>query len=550
MKLRRVLGTLLATALFAGMMPALPALATAPLLDVITLDPTAASSSSQTGTAPFDATSYNPGGGTNPGTDSTGLDHIVRTNDLISYDFQYSVNSAPGLNITLTSVLGTNGGVVVADWTVLPGSCGPGSSISVDKQTLTCVVGAVAQGSAQDVVANAKVRVTAANGATIQPSVTVDDPGNVGTVPVTKSGYYQDLSHPSAIPLDTITAVAKFNAMKQSTIVKPIVEPYTYFGEGGLQGYYVDYPVLVREGDGSAKGRVGITTAASPIVITDTLTPGLNAILPGSNACGVNGSGFTFANAPYGAIGVGGSTSANAVVNSGAITCSQGGGAGTAVTITITGADTSGSSYPVNRASGAGVDNLTYVVSGYLRLFVRDTAMNLGPVPGTNNTFTDTYTGIDPGEPDEFPAQLTASVVLQSQGPAPAQGTSGKIFRTNTAEAGFPSNNGSGHRRARCCEPNRNRRLRPDRYRARAGVFVRRNDRSGRRAVWRRRASLEHQWRKFFRRSSGFHRGVRRWVDGGRLLGRGFQGARHRSVIHGAQSDRARESHVSDVDGR
>jgi uncharacterized repeat protein (TIGR01451 family) len=443
-KLRRVLGTLTALAFFGTMLQPLPALASPPTLAVITLDPTATSSASQTGTAPFDATSYNPIGGANPGTDASGTDHIVRTNDLISYDFQYSVNSAPGLNITLTSTLGLNAGLPVADWTVLPAQCITGSSISPDKQTLTCVVGPVAQGSAQDVVANAKVRVTAPNGATIQPSITVDDPGNVGTVPVTNSGYWLDQSHQSATLLDTITSVAKFNAMKTSTVAKPVIEPYTYFGEGGIQGYYVDYPVLVREGDGSAKGKVGITTAASPITITDTLTPGLNAILPAANACGVNGSGITIVNEPYGRIGVvGGATSTKSVVDSGTITCTQAGGAGTAVTITITGADTTGSSYPVNNAAGAGVDNLTYVVAGYMRLFVPDTGGNLG-VAGTNTPFGDTYTGINPGEPDESPGNLTATNTLTAQGPASAHGAAGKVFKTNTAEANFASSNGVG----------------------------------------------------------------------------------------------------------
>jgi hypothetical protein len=250
-KLRRVFTALLALVLFASMLQQpMPALASPPLLDVITLDPLAAGSSGQTGTVPFDATSYNPVGGTNPGTDSSATDHIVRTNDTIAYDFQYSVNSAPGVNITLTSVLGQYLGADVADWTTLPAGCGAGSSISGDGQTLVCDIGAVAQGSAQDVIASAKIRVTAPNGATIQPSITVNDPGTVGTIPVTNTGYWINQSTPSTTTMDTITSVGKYNAMKQSTSAKPVIEPYTYFGDGGVQGYYIDFPVLVREGDG------------------------------------------------------------------------------------------------------------------------------------------------------------------------------------------------------------------------------------------------------------------------------------------------------------
>ncbi len=197
--------------------------------------------------------------------------------------------------------------------------------------------------------------------------------------------------------------------------------------------------MLVREGDGSSKGKFGISPAPASFVITDTLTPGLNAVLPASNACGLNGSGITIANEPYGAIGINGSTATNAVVNSGTITCSQA-GAGGAVTITIAGADTTGSSFPVNRANGAGVDNLTYVVAGYLRLFVPDTGM----LSGGGTPFGDTYTGIDPGEPDELAGNLTASVTLTAQGPAPAHGGDGKVFVQTTSENGFPFNNANG----------------------------------------------------------------------------------------------------------
>jgi len=444
-KLRRVFTALLALVLFASMLQQpMPALASPPLLDVITLDPLAAGSSGQTGTVPFDATSYNPVGGTNPGTDSSATDHIVRTNDTIAYDFQYSVNSAPGVNITLTSVLGQYLGADVADWTTLPAGCGAGSSISGDGQTLVCDIGAVAQGSAQDVIASAKIRVTAPNGATIQPSITVNDPGTVGTIPVTNTGYWINQSTPSTTTMDTITSVGKYNAMKQSTSAKPVIEPYTYFGDGGVQGYYIDFPVLVREGDGTADGKYGIAPAGSPITITDTLSPGLNSTLALSNACGINGSGITIANEPYGAIGVvGGATSSNSVVNSGSITCTQSGGAGTPVTITITGANTSGSSFPVNKAGSAGIDNLTYVVAGYLRLWVPDTGGNLGAT-GNVQGFTDTYTGIDPGEPDELPANLTATTNLTAEGPAGASGNGGKAFFQTTSENGFPFNNSNG----------------------------------------------------------------------------------------------------------
>ncbi len=222
-------------------LPPLPAFAVGPNLAVITLDPTAVNSSSVTGSSPFDATSFVPPA-TNPGTDSSATDHTVRTNDSIVYDFQYSVNGPNAVNLTLTSTLGTYLGLPVADWTAIPPQCLAGSSISPDKQTLTCVAGPVLSGSAQDVVASAKIRVTAPNGATFTPTVTVDDPGTPGTTPATRSGYWMDQTTAAATASDTITSVAKYNAMKASTVAVPVVEPFTYTGEGNQQGYYVDYP--------------------------------------------------------------------------------------------------------------------------------------------------------------------------------------------------------------------------------------------------------------------------------------------------------------------
>ena len=431
----RLLAAVTACAFVSALFVPQPASAANPTLDVLLLDPTLSTSASQTGSAPFDAGISYDGTPATAGQDQSAKDHVVRTNDLITYDFQYSVNTADATNLQFTSTLPLNGGLPSADWTGVPSVCQSGSAISNGGQTLTCLVGNVTVGTAQDLVAAVKVRSTTPNGTTFQPTYTVTDV--TSAVTVTRTGYWSNQTTQSTL-FDTITGTQKINLLKQTALVRP-TSTYTYFGEGGIQGYYVTYPVLLQEGNGTLGGRVGITATTTPISFTDTLTPGLTATLPAANACGINGSGVTIGGIPYGSTALG--TTNNSVVNSGTITCSQPGGAGTPVTVTVTGADTSGSSFPIANRSGSAVESSTWVVSGYLRLWVPDTAGNLGSA-GNIQAFSDAYSGINPGY--DVPANLTVSTNLTAQGPAPASGAAAKAFYTDDQEHGFAFSNNNG----------------------------------------------------------------------------------------------------------
>lgn len=406
-----------------------PASAAPPDLDIILLDPTV--SNSVTGTIPFDTSSGFVPPSTNPGTDASATDHIIRTNDTILYDINYSVNTAAATDVVVTISL-TPG---LAIFTAIPTGCGAGSSISTP-DTLKCVVGAVAQSSTKDLQAAVKILSSASNNTVITPTVTITDVGD-GATPVSKTGYYTNSVTQSALG-DTITSVAKYNAMKSTSVVKPVTEGFIYNGGplADTPGYYVDFPILVREGDGLAGSGVGIAQASSTLTMSDQLAGGgFGAIL---DACYVNGAGpKRIDKAPYGKIGVvAGATLAakNTVVDSGTITCTQG-AAGGNVSISILNADTSGSSYPTTASASVGVDNQTYVVSGYLRMFYPNA--NLGGV-GNNQVIGDAYTGINPGDPtDETVANLTGTVTLTGQGPAPGNGSMSKAFYTDTNETPF-----------------------------------------------------------------------------------------------------------------
>lgn len=435
--MKRFLALVTLFAFGATLITVAPASAAPPSLAVIIVDPTVVGSFGSAGTPPFD-----PPPGNGPGQSPDGKSHIIRTNDVITYDFQYSVNNANATQLTLTSTLPTNGGVFVADYTTLPGNCtGAGSMISANGQTLTCVIGAVTQGSAQDLLTTVKVRTSAPSGFVITNSVTVGDPGT-GATAQTTNGYSLNQSTASPTPGDTVTSTVKVTLLKKTALVGP-TSTFTYVGEGNVPGYYVTYPILVQEGDGTASGRVGIAVAPDPLTFADSLTVGAGAILPATNACGLNGNGITIPGDPYGALSIGGANTNNSVPSANTvtttITCTQPGGAGTAVNISVAGSNTTGSSFPLANANGSAVESLSWIVSGYLRVFVPNTALG---VMGTNTNYTDSYGSLGPSDP--ITANHSALITLTSQGPAPPSGNAGKAFFTNTSENGFPFSNAQG----------------------------------------------------------------------------------------------------------
>jgi uncharacterized repeat protein (TIGR01451 family) len=373
-KLRRVLGTLLAFAVLTTTL-LVPQPASAETLNLNILDPTEPSASSPsgflgtgfTGVGNFDATSFD--GVNNAGTDSSAHNHIVRTNDTIGYDFNFNLLGGGGTNIVLTATLSPAGAGKWIGAASLP--CPGGATVSPDGSVLTCTYGVVGSG-VQDLLASAQMIATpTANGQHIEVSATISDgPGNS----VTRVGYTQSTGVDALIPDDIITSSQKAQLVKATSAIPQGTIAHVFnHNNTGINGYLVTYPILVREGNGtSGNAKLGNAPLPSTFTFNDNVVAPAGASI---DACGVNGDGVvTISKAPFGTVNGTTHTTTNSTINSGMITC--GALAGGVVQVTVTGADTSGTTYPTIDADNATqVEDNSWVVSGYLRLFVPDDNM-------------------------------------------------------------------------------------------------------------------------------------------------------------------------------
>jgi uncharacterized repeat protein (TIGR01451 family) len=352
------------------------ALSAPPTLNILIRDPASPGSFGQTGTTPFDANN-------NPGNDSSATNDVVRTADLITYDFNYNILNAAADNLTITSTLPNDGsGTFFMDWQSLPLPCtGAGSSISADKQTLTCNLGNKPLGSTGSVLATARVRGSTSDGTLLSPSVQITS-STSGANTVSRTGYFDNAGNLTR-SADRVSAAAIFDLQK-----RVMDAPFSLGGFGGVPGYFIRYHLGVALPTGKGKGTAPLS---SPITITDTInaasfdtgqaTPNLSLQLASYDSrfpvCGINGQpaltgagNYTFSGYPYGRIGVrSNATENNSVQDSGTITCSQPGGPGTPISITITGANTTADSVPTVNANGQTLTE-KYVVSAYLQVFI------------------------------------------------------------------------------------------------------------------------------------------------------------------------------------
>ncbi|GHG10013.1 hypothetical protein GCM10017783_23130 [Deinococcus piscis] len=131
---------------------------------------------------------FDPSAG--PGFDTGPNNGIVRTNDTFTYNVSLTAAGVES-GIVITATLPTVDGKAVAVWPALPAYCmAGGSSISVDRLTVTCALDTIGQAgsnTATDVLLTAQVLSTAANGTVIPaPQITVTSPQGVpasSTVP-------------------------------------------------------------------------------------------------------------------------------------------------------------------------------------------------------------------------------------------------------------------------------------------------------------------------------------------------------------------------------
>ncbi|NUU07647.1 DUF11 domain-containing protein [Leifsonia sp. C5G2] len=334
-----------------------------------------------------------------PGNDSSANNGIVRTNDTVQYQFQFNTDAAstqPRIESTLP---------VGMRWQGVPPQCtgngttphGSGIYDSVtglpggDSRLLVCQLPDAPVPATLSVSPIAMVTTDSLNGQTKSVQFTASEVN--GGAPVT-----------SATADVTVSAGAFYDLVKASSS-----GPSFALGEDGTtQGFYRRYQLGIklappgRTGDQQIKG---MSPLASPFTFTDSLaqmspnsrlfTWGTEAGLPCRQSSG-NGTGM-----PNGAVGiVTGATTVNSVPNSGSISCV---GTGSNVAVTVSGLDSSGSSFPTRAGDGAALpvnDRWVAAYQIYIWTPAQDVVNGADGVPGTGDdnvlNLRNTVSGFDP----------------------------------------------------------------------------------------------------------------------------------------------------------
>jgi LPXTG-motif cell wall-anchored protein len=365
--------------------------------------------SQTTGTSPFDADDA-------AGHDSSATNDVVRTNDTVSYTVgvRYEgggTQNAPTISFSLPQ------GEELVD---LPPFCLTGSTVTptalpaptvpvtatswltLPVQTINCIVDDETAGTSLDYKFISKVRPEVPNGTTLTPVTASATSAQVTTPSVSPS-----VSHSvSAAPLFDISK--RLDGTTNNTGAQ-----FSYFNACSFDTTrscrYAEYPLTISV----PAGGKGIAPLASPITFTDDLSPdvfypsGTTSsaawLSAGAGAADKYGARLTVCNSgvlnlhAYLANPSGGSaTQTSSVRNNGTITCTQPGGPGTPVQITITGADTTAYTVPSTAVDGGPIPgNLQLVISTAIRVEIPlDAVTDLGvPVDNTvalqtHNTFT------------------------------------------------------------------------------------------------------------------------------------------------------------------
>ncbi|AVT39501.1 SdrD B-like domain-containing protein [Plantactinospora sp. BB1] len=299
------------------------------------------------GTAPFDSLDSGPTNG------------VVRTRDVLSYEWRYSSDSgAPG-PVTFVQTLDTSPRVRF-DASNLAQCTGPDAgTLSADGHTLTCSVAVDATG-AGSVPITVTLDGSVPNGTVINSTLTANSGALVGG--------------------SRSTTVA---AMPQLNLQARLWGTPTAASVGGAAGSGYVFSFVVTQ-PANAKGTELVTAPLTFTADLSTISP--NAVLVAGSCAPVNHGGYAI---PYGRIGINpNATANNSVVNSGTVSCSQ---TGRVVTVTVTGADLAGTSNPTTGAQGNTLSNsLRYLVSGSFTVFVPSTDS------GSVIQSTIQYRGFDP----------------------------------------------------------------------------------------------------------------------------------------------------------
>lgn len=324
-----------------------------------------------------------------PGNDSNASNHVIRTLDLLSYELRYRVLHQPATAVRIEFLLPAAmdyaeppnpafGGAPIPSW------CLAGSSLS--GQQLRCELGNLPDGSTRNLALLARPRFGTPDGSVQRPAFSISAQNQQSSGPVQRSGYQDALTEldlvcsesrlGASVTLspcaDIVSAAARFdlefsgyastNLLDRGARGPQIHQPAlaasfpTVIAPAGRRGYTLAFPVafaLPGEGVGGAPA-----SGVGPITLTQRLrnSDGLAGFgeLVG---CGINGSTDPIPNGlqmpagwavgstqatplravfhPFGTIGLGGSNSSNAAVNSGTIQCSQS-AAGGDITLQLT----------------------------------------------------------------------------------------------------------------------------------------------------------------------------------------------------------------------
>lgn len=337
------------------------------------------------------------------------------TNDVATYNIEYASNGGDS-SLTIVSTLPTctvatigcptNG--IFAIWDALPLQCdGPGSGISADGLTLTCVRnGPVDPGTAR-ILPQVRILGNTPNGTLLPSPITTVTTPEMGGVLF------------PAIPAGTVNVVAQpaYDLAKTLPSQGPLGITQHKGPDGITDGWLFSYSaaILVPDGGRGIEGLdasgISFQDVLANITVTGTNPDGIanaavveagiraNAVLwqeptelGGPNACVDNGFGpntYT-AGAPYGRLG----PTTNRLQTSGTCVVSQAGGPGGTLSTQITNALWTNNVFPPLSAAGVSLPAGVNFVSAKLIFFwVPKSVFDPLPLDGSIN-ISNTYTGV------------------------------------------------------------------------------------------------------------------------------------------------------------
>lgn len=314
-----------------------------------------------------------------PGHDSNDSNDVIRTNDLIDYKveirYENTDDAADSHNTTFTVDLPRG-----TQLKTVPPYCTTGSSLTpatipappvpltvtswttLPSQRLVCNLGTRVSGSTRSYPLTVRVLSWVPDGTSLTP-VTPSVVSDEDATPTVSSNSVQA----------TVSAAPNWDLSKNSVNVQENTafiwqDRHTCSFDPARYCIQQEYPVVL----GAPAGGKGTTPLLSPITFTDDLSPtALWGAAIGSQitdlprygarlaGCAQEGARFT----PHAKIGSG-TTAKDSVRDSGQITCSQPGGPGTPVEVSIADADTSLFTFPTTNALGNALTSSTaYAVS-------------------------------------------------------------------------------------------------------------------------------------------------------------------------------------------